>query len=292
MNGNGLPREYYNYITKHPILKAYEEAQLFKKMDSLYRSLRRATEEMQRDEVEAGITTCKHRIISSNMRLVVSIAKGFVNRSLGMQDLIDEGTVGLIEAVDRFDYKRGFRFATYATWWVRQAIMKSLGNSGSSLRLPVHAIYTLKKHSVTYSDLAQQYGRPPDLHEISSQLQIPEKKLRDLMAVAQRASSLDEAIDETGRSNQDSLVDEKSTREIQGIVDRELICKTLRSAFDRLNAKEVEVLRLRYGLNDSPQLTLEETCRELGITRERVRQIQKKALEKMRGTKELQHWRA
>lgn len=292
MEGNGLPREYYNYITKHPILKSYEEAQIFKKLDSLHKLLRRAKGKAGESEIERDATACKHRIISANMRLVVSIAKGFVNRSLSIQDLIDEGTVGLIEAVDRFDYKRGFRFATYATWWIRQAIMKALGNSGSSLRLPVHAIYTLKKQSMTYSDLAQEYGRPPDLQEISSQLQMPEKKLRDLMAVAQRASSLDEAIDESGRSSHDSLIDEKETRKIQEIVDKELICKTLQSAFGRLSVKEIEVLRLRYGLNDSPQLTLEETCRELGITRERVRQIQKKALEKMRGTKELQHWKA
>lgn len=292
MQKNELSKDYHDYISKHPVLKPQEEAQLFKKIHTLSNSLRRAKNEIKKKEFEQDIISCRHRIISANMRLVVSIVKRFLNRNLSMQDLIDEATVGLIEAVERFDYKRGFRFATYATWWIRQAIMKALGNHGSSFRLPIHAIYTLKKQSMTYSELAQEYGRAPFLSEVSSQLAISEKKLGDLMTVAQRATSLDEAMDETGRSPRELLVDEKATGRVQENLDRDSIYRSLQSAFDLLSVRELEVLRLRYGLDDSPRLTLDETCLELGITRERVRQIQKKALEKMRGIEVLQDWKA
>ena len=288
---NTLPREYYRLISENPILKPHEEVHLFSKITGLHGRLSETADQSEKASIQKDIITCKHKIISANMRLVISIAKGFINRGVSTCDLVDEGTVGLIEAAERFDCTKGFRFATYATWWIRQAIVKALGNQGSSLRLPTHAIHTLKKQSIAYSDLAQEYGREPELSEISSRLRIPEEKLRGLMTVAQRACSLDEALEDAGADSHQSLVDEKTSHETQRVLDKEIIYKTLRNAFYRLSDKEIEVLRLRYGLNNSPRLTLEETCRELGITRERVRQIQKKALEKMRSTKEFQNWK-
>lgn len=289
MEMNELPQAYFKYIAKTPGLTPSEETRLFKKMRALQKEMECATEEDGRKNLQRDVIACRHALISSNMRLVISITKGFINRGVSMSDLVDEGTVGLIEAADRFDHTRGFRFSTYATWWVRQTIVKALGNQGSSLRLPIHAIYTLKKHNMVYSDLAQEYGRPPHLREISSHLRISEKKLHSLMVVAQRASSLDNAMGVGG--GQESLIDERASREIPEVLDQELLSKTLQSALHRLTAKETAVIHLRYGLGNSPRLTLEETCRELGITRERVRQIQKKALGKMRGNKGLRSWK-
>ena len=287
-----LPRDYYTLISTHPVLSIAEEEALFSRIDTLRKKKNRATNALEKEQATESLTKCMHSLISSNLRLVVSIARCFLNRGVSMQDLIDEGTVGLLESAERFDYKKGFRFSTYTTWWIRQAIVKALGNQGSSFRLPAHVIYMLKKQSIAYADLAQEYGREPDLKEISSEIRIPERKLRELMAVAQHASSLDESSEETGKSNHESIIDENSSRRIQEMLNKQLICRTFSTIFNRMSSKEVAVLKLRYGLGDSPRLTLEETCRELGITRERVRQIQKKALAKMRTVKELQHWRA
>jgi len=292
---NSLPSAYHKLIVKYPILDQGEEYKLFEKMGALRNRMNglSVTQQREKAEIERQLIRCKHTLISSNLRLVVSIAKSFINRGVSIQDLIDEGTIGLIEAAERFDYKKGFRFSTYTTWWIRQAMITALGNQGSSFRLPTHIIHTLKKQSITYSDLVQEYGREPKLHEISSQLNIPEKKLRDIIAVSHHVASLDEAMDahNTHSTHGEMLIDKKSSQEIPEVINKELVNKVLSAAFNRLNKREVDVLTLRYGLSDSPQLTLEETCQKLKITRERVRQIQKKALEKIRVIEELKFLR-
>lgn len=291
MGINSLPNGYYDLIKKYPILSAEREHELFAKKEDLSRKIKKSKSENQIKNLTAEFETVRHTIISSNLRLVVSIAKNFINRGMSIHDLIDEGTIGLIEATERFDYKRGFRFSTYATWWIRQIIIKALGDQGSSLRLPTYILHILKKQSLAYSDLAQQYGREPCLREISSHIHIGENRLREVIHVAQQATSLNEEHKESGKKIIDILIDEKHSHKTDTNIVNHFIFKSIHNLLNNLSPREIQVVKLRYGFGDSPQLTLEETCRVMGITRERVRQIQKKALDKLRVSAEIQDWK-
>ncbi len=236
------------------------------------------------DRCVRRISDLQNKIISANLRMVISVAKQYQHRGLTFCDIIDEGTVGLIEATNRFDYKKGFRFSTYAMWWIRQAIVRALGGQGNSFRLPAYIINVISKHSIIYSNLAQEYGRVPRMAEISSNLAMPEKRLAEIVNACRIPSSLDKPQGEEERPIVETLVDDRHTHNGYNgdVTVSHMATYVVDKLLTQLTPKEVEVVKYRYGLHGNPELTLEEICRIMGVTRERVRQIQRNALAKLR----------
>ena len=288
---------YLVQIAKFKLLNAGEEQSLGKSIQNLTKRLESLktmpetekgafdAEETARAERELSAT--KQSMISSNLRLVVSIAKSYQHRGLGLLDLIDEGNIGLLEAVARFDYSRGYRFSTYATWWIRQAIIKSLADQGRVIRIPVHMLNTIRKCYYASKQLTQELGRAPEVDEIARRVDMTRQKVLKVMEFSQNTASLDSAIDDENSSSLSDVL-----RDETGIDPFSLaLSTTMKDLLDcvlrDLSYRETTILKLRYGLSGESTHTLEETGKALGITRERVRQIQERTLEKLRQRKEL-----
>lgn len=256
-------RMYLKEIGKIPLLKAEEEVELAKRM-------------------EEGDEVAKSRLAEANLRLVVSIAKRYVGRGMLFLDLIQEGNLGLMKAVEKFDYKKGYKFSTYATWWIRQAITRAIADQARTIRIPVHMVETINKLMRVSRQLVQELGRDPTPEEIAKEMNMDVEKVRDIMKIAQEPVSLETPIGEEEDSHLGDFIPDDEAQAPAEAATFTLLKEQLLDVLDTLTPREQKVLRLRFGLDDGRARTLEEVGKEFDVTRERIRQIEAKALRKLR----------
>ncbi|MDR3200407.1 MAG: sigma-70 family RNA polymerase sigma factor [Spirochaetales bacterium] len=282
---------YLKQISVHPLLTVEDEQRIGEKVKDLRTQLC-ARNHSRRDEkrIEEDLRRQKNLMINSNLRLVVSIAKKYQHRGLSLLDLIDEGNIGLIEAVERFDYTKGCRFSTYGTWWIRQAIIKSLADKGRVIRIPIHMLNTIKKCYFVAKHLTQELGRDPNSEELSQYMNIPPNKVKDIMKLSQETTSLDSTVDEDNMTCLADLIKDEASSEPFEEVFQMALQSTLEKVLHQLSEREKKIIQLRFGLDGEGPFTLEETGKMLGITRERVRQIQEKAMSKLRAITRIQDY--
>ncbi len=238
---------------------------------------RRSAERAAHDGLEA-----KDLLIEANLRLVVSIAKRYRNRGMAFLDLIQEGNLGLMRAVEKFDYQRGFKFSTYATWWIRQAITRAVADQARTIRIPVHMVETINKVVRTQRQLSQELGREPTVEEVSARTQFPVERVRELQRISQDTISLEQPIGEEEDFSLSDLIEDHTAEVPVDAATRMLLNEAVKRALSELTEREQEVVRLRFGLDDGRIRTLEEVGQIFGVTRERIRQIEMKTLAKLR----------
>ena len=256
-------RMYLKEIGKVPLLSADEEIELAKKM-------------------EKGDEEAKKKLCEANLRLVVSIAKRYVGRGMLFLDLIQEGNLGLIKAVDKFDWRKGYKFSTYATWWIRQAITRSIADQARTIRIPVHMVETINKLIRVSRQLLQEYGREPSPDEIAAEMDISEDKVREILKIAQEPVSLETPIGEEEDSHLGDFIPDEEVPAPAEAAAFSMLKEQLVEVLDTLTEREQKVLKLRFGLEDGRARTLEEVGKQFDVTRERIRQIEAKALRKLR----------
>lgn len=234
------------------------------------------------EQIALGNKTAKDELIEANLRLVVSIAKRHVGKGMYFLDLIQEGNLGLIKAVEKFDYSKGYKFSTYATWWIRQAITRAIADQARTIRIPVHMVETIHKVSRTARQLLQELGREPTTDEIAARLEITPEKVREIMKIAQDPVSLETPIGEEEDSHLGDFVEDNDSPAPSDSASYSLLREQLNNVLKTLTSREEQVIKLRYGLEDGRPRTLEEVGKEFNITRERIRQIEAKALRKLK----------
>nr|BAA25730.1 SigA [Bacillus sp.] [Bacillus sp. (in: firmicutes)] len=260
---NDPVRMYLKEIGRVPLLTAEEEIEL-------------AT------RIEQGDEEAKRRLAEANLRLVVSIAKRYVGRGMLFLDLIQEGNMGLIKAVEKFDYNKGFKFSTYATWWIRQAITRAIADQARTIRIPVHMVETINKLIRVQRQLLQDVGREPSPEEVAEEMDLTPEKVREILKIAQEPVSLETPIGEEDDSHLGDFIEDQDALAPSDAAAYELLKEQLEDVLDTLTDREENVLRLRFGLDDGRTRTLEEVGKVFGVTRERIRQIEAKALRKLR----------
>lgn len=256
-------RMYLKEIGRVPLLTAEQEIELAKR-------------------IEAGDEEAKRLLAEANLRLVVSIAKRYVGRGMQLLDLIQEGNLGLIKAVEKFDYSKGFKFSTYATWWIRQAITRAIADQARTIRIPVHMVETINKLTRVSRELLQELGRAPQPEEIAAEMDMPVERVREIMKIAQEPVSLETPIGEEEDSHLGDFIEDQDALAPAEAASFTMLREQLSSVLQSLTPREQEVLRLRFGLDDGRTRTLEEVGLVFGVTRERIRQIEAKALRKLR----------
>ncbi|WP_048600309.1 RNA polymerase sigma factor RpoD [Rubeoparvulum massiliense] len=260
---NDPVRMYLKEIGRVPLLSAEEEIELAKR-------------------IQQGDESAKRRLAEANLRLVVSIAKRYVGRGMLFLDLIQEGNMGLLKAVEKFDYTKGYKFSTYATWWIRQAITRAIADQARTIRIPVHMVETINKLIRVSRQLLQELGREPTPEEIGKVMDLPPEKVREIMKIAQEPVSLETPIGEEDDSHLGDFIEDQDALAPSDAAAYELLKEQLESVLHTLTEREENVLRLRFGLDDGRTRTLEEVGKVFGVTRERIRQIEAKALRKLR----------
>jgi RNA polymerase primary sigma factor len=281
---------YLKSIGRTSLLTAEQEVDLAKRIEAgLFAEHKLESEprlpERRRSELEAVAADgrrAKAHMLEANLRLVVSVAKKYSDRGLSLLDVVQEGNLGLIRAVEKFDYTKGYKFSTYAMWWIRQAIQRGFADSARTIRLPVHVLEMLSKLSRVERDMHQRLGREPTPEELAIELDRTPDQIEELLRTSRQPISLDSTIGEDGETSIGDLIEDTDAPEASELVDRQLMAEQLRHALDALTPREATIMAMRFGLYDGNPHTLDEIGKALGLTRERIRQLEKQSLSKLR----------
>jgi RNA polymerase primary sigma factor len=286
-----LVKLYLRDIGRYPLLTKDDEARLAQAIEAGHEAAAaladpntKPTPAKKRElkRIQCAAAAAQQTFVSSNLRLVVSIAKKYQASGLPLLDLVQEGNLGLIHAVEKFDWRKGFKFSTYATWWIRQAITRALADQGRTIRIPVHMVETINKVVRAQRQLLQELGREPSLEEIAKRVEFPIERVREIQRINQDTVSLEQPIGEEEDFSLSDMIEDQGAEVPDDAATRSMLHEAVRDALGTLPTREREVMELRFGLDDGRVRTLEEVGRAFGVTRERIRQIEAKTLAKLR----------